>query len=562
MSDREAARTADSPSLIDPPQGPRPRPALPVELAPGPLMLALLDLAGDGSHDEPLDPGEADARMLDARRHGWDALPDRVKLRCRMAIGPRVDPDHFRLILGGVDFKTKAWKLPAAEAPDVEAAAADPLAGLVSLDKLADVAEVEPLARAAFVAGKLGMLFGPSGGGKTTFASAAVAAVSTGAEFIGLPTVDGGADVLVMAAEDTATLRAVVSQMGGDPARVHVWSDGHVDNLPAALERTGARAVLVDTLSEYAHQHGLERNSDDAMGKVARQLHVVAKSTGAAVTILHHEPWSQPGAEQATAGRPKGAGDVYTACDWAARVTVDEWKRETTVTRSKGRRGLLVESIVFLMGDDGFEPGPDHPIPTGGSNAPVTPADVDRVVDILERAGKGWDGELPEGRWASCELSSSAVAKEAIGGKTSEPQRRHWKAAIERAVQAGRVVRRKVKARNGHPDIEHFRAAQTEQTVADRSRPQRSALEQTADRRRVRTAPAAAVAPDAAAKGEQTVAVTAVCSDPDPREPIGPEPFKPGQAFLERLSRARRTPGGDPRRGMRSSGWRTTAKSA
>ena len=40
------------------------RPALPVELDPGPLMLALLELAGDGSHDEPMDPGEADARML------------------------------------------------------------------------------------------------------------------------------------------------------------------------------------------------------------------------------------------------------------------------------------------------------------------------------------------------------------------------------------------------------------------------------------------------------------------------------------------------------------------
>ena len=90
------------------------RPALPVELDPGPLMLALLELAGDGSHDEPMDPGEADARMLDARRHGWDALPDRVKVRCKMSIGARVDPDHFRIVLGGVDFKTKAWKLPAA----------------------------------------------------------------------------------------------------------------------------------------------------------------------------------------------------------------------------------------------------------------------------------------------------------------------------------------------------------------------------------------------------------------------------------------------------------------
>ena len=97
------------------------RPALPVELDPGPLMLALLELAGDGSHDEPMDPGEADARMLDARRHGWDALPDRVKVRCKMSIGARVDPDHFRIVLGGVDFKTKAWKLPAAEV-DVEAA--------------------------------------------------------------------------------------------------------------------------------------------------------------------------------------------------------------------------------------------------------------------------------------------------------------------------------------------------------------------------------------------------------------------------------------------------------
>lgn len=57
-------------------------------------------------------------------------------------------------------------------------------------------------------------------------------------------------------------------------------------------------------------------------------------------------------------------------CDWACRVTVDEWKRETTVTRAKGRRGLPVESVIFMLGGDGFEPGPPHHGPTGGSNPP------------------------------------------------------------------------------------------------------------------------------------------------------------------------------------------------
>ncbi len=267
------------------------------------------------------------------------------------------------------------------------AAAADPLASLTTLDAIEARETAVPLARAVFIPGTLGMLFGPSGGGKTTLAAAACAAVSSGADFIGQPTVEGGAPVLIMSAEDTATLAGVVQQMGGDPGRIHVWPDGTVADLPAAIERTGARAVMVDTLSEYAHQHGLDRNSDKDMGDVARGLARFAESTGVAVTILHHEPWSQqPGASD-TAARPKGAGDVYTACDWAARCTVDEWKRETTVTRSKGRRELPVESVVFLMGGAGFEPGPPHPGPTGGSNPPggrYSEADVLEALEATE----------------------------------------------------------------------------------------------------------------------------------------------------------------------------------
>ena len=368
---------------------PSTRPALPVELDPGPLMLALLDLAGDGSTDEPLDPGYADERMLDARRRGWDDLPDRLKVRCRQSIGNRVDADHFRIVLGGVDFKTKAWKLPAVEGGDATGPeAADPLAGLVSLDQLGEVEPVGIVARDVFIPGKLGMLFGPSGGGKTTFAAAGCAAVSAGAEFVGRPTVEGGADVIIMSAEDEDTIQGVGSQFGACGARIWLWEDASVETLPAAIEKTGARAVLVDTLAAYADHHGLDRNSDADMGKVARALKRIAKSTGAAITLLHHEPWSMPGADQQTAARPKGAGDVYAACDWACRVTVDEWKRETTITRSKGRRGLPVESVIFMLADTGFEPGPPHPGPTGGSNPPAGRYREPDVLQAVEAAGE------------------------------------------------------------------------------------------------------------------------------------------------------------------------------
>ena len=388
----EGVRPIDPPSYLldDPEDRPTPagsRPRLPDELNPGLLNTALLELVGDRSHDEPLDPGDAEVAMLQARANGWDDLPDRLKVRCRQSIGRRVDPDHLRVVLGGVDFKTKTWKLPAVEGGDVPHAD-DPLAGLVSLDQLGEVEPVGLVARDVFIPGKLGMLFGPSGGGKTTFAAAGCSAVSAGAEFVGRPTVEGGADVIIMSAEDEDTIQGVGSQFGACGARIWLWEDASVEALPAAIEAKGARAVLVDTLAAYADHHGLDRNSDADMGKVARALKKIAKSTGAAITILHHEPWSMPGAEQQTAARPKGAGDVYAACDWACRVTVDEWKRETTITRSKGRRGLPVESVIFMLADGGFEPGPPHPGPTGGSNSPggrYTEADV---LQAVEAAGE------------------------------------------------------------------------------------------------------------------------------------------------------------------------------
>ena len=57
------------------------------------------------------------------------------------------------------------------------------------------------------------------------------------------------------------------------------------------------------------------------------------------------------------------------------------------MTRAKGRRGLPVESVIFMLGGDGFEPGPPHHGPTGGSNPPggrYSEADVLTAVEGAE----------------------------------------------------------------------------------------------------------------------------------------------------------------------------------
>ena len=266
---------------------PTTRPALPGELDPGPLMLALLDLAGDGSTDEPLDPGYADERMLDARRRGWDDLPDRLKVRCRQSIGNRVDGDHFRIVLGGVDFKTKAWKMPTVEGGDVPADERQ-----FTVYRAGDV-PAQPVAwewHGRIERGETTLLAGDGDEGKGFIAAGIVAALSKGVRLPG----DGAgprparacAWVTGPGEDSPARLRERFEAAGADMDTIIINAEAMPGVMLAAVKHatdTGAAFVVVDSVALFAGADGVETR--DA-GAVRAWMTGIRTAAGSATVLL------------------------------------------------------------------------------------------------------------------------------------------------------------------------------------------------------------------------------------------------------------------------------------
>ena len=140
----------------------------------------------------------------------------------------------------------------------------DPLAGILTLDTIGSIEPAETRARGLLWSGKLGVLHGGAGCGKTTLAAGVVSAITAGLDWMGHGTT--ATDVLVLSGEDVDTLRARVDQWGGDPTRVHVWPDPDPGKVAEAVEATGAGAVVVDSLQSWARGLGLNLNDDAEAG--------------------------------------------------------------------------------------------------------------------------------------------------------------------------------------------------------------------------------------------------------------------------------------------------------
>lgn len=171
--------------------------------------------------------------------------------------------------------------------------------------------------------GKVTLVFGPTGVGKSALLAQVVFGLAAGErELWGLPLIEGGGPVLVYTAEDSLDdwrLKAAALHRGGEIdlqralARLHIvdktegtarfsevvttrsdTSDGQVtrhrsepteerEHLIAAARRVGAVAILVETASRLVDEEDNASFSalQSALGHIARQ-------TGAAVLLTHH----------------------------------------------------------------------------------------------------------------------------------------------------------------------------------------------------------------------------------------------------------------------------------
>ena len=305
-----------------------------------PILMVLQ--ASPGDHRVRLEAlGESEAWRGASAPVRVDAV-DRLLRRLRSD----VSPDLLVATLGTMDRRSGAWHLPAAAA-GVEA---DNLYGFQPLPELSVLGDVEPVARGLAWRGKVTLIHAKAGGGKTTLVAVAVAAVTTGRDFLDASTSRG--PVVWMGVDDPGA-ETMFRQFGGDPRHwIGSRSMGVAKRLQAGLPRIVERfapvLIVVDTLTSLCDAAGIDIDKSSAAESVVRPFASVAHDAdGPAVILLHHEPRNED--------RARNSSALDAAVDVILGIEVDLPLRLTTVRAgAKVRAGIPAEELRCHLGPDGY----------------------------------------------------------------------------------------------------------------------------------------------------------------------------------------------------------------
>jgi putative DNA primase/helicase len=177
----------------------------------------------------------------------------------------------------------------------------DPLSHLVLLDHV-DAEPVRWLSPGRIAAGKLTVLDGDPGLGKSTLLCEFAARVTCGQALPDGQSADPRA-VIILSAEDDLhdTIRPRIDAAGGDPT--HIISllsipdgptgdrplviPGDVPILETIVQHTGAALLIVDPLLAYLHRRH-NANSDQDVRRALLALKTLGERTGVAIVVVRH----------------------------------------------------------------------------------------------------------------------------------------------------------------------------------------------------------------------------------------------------------------------------------
>ena len=174
---------------------------------------------------------------------------------------------------------------------------------LLSVVRCADItpAQVQWLWEPYLARGKLAVLDGDPGTGKSFVTIDLAARLSTNSPLPGQSSSTGGGPVLLLNAEDDArdTIYPRVSAAGGDLNRIRVLAPAGLglDRLPrvpedlgaleAAIRESSAVLVVIDPMMAF-FPPGVSANSDQSIRTALRPLAALAVDTGACVLLVRH----------------------------------------------------------------------------------------------------------------------------------------------------------------------------------------------------------------------------------------------------------------------------------
>lgn len=231
--------------------------------------------------------------------------------------------------------------------------------------------EVQWLWAGRIPSGKITVLDGDPGLGKSVFTTDLAARVSTGRTFPdGAPCEAGG--VVLMNAEDglADTIRPRVDAVGGDPTRILALAEvpdeedptlsrtlsipADLDIIESGIERVEAKLAIIDPLMAFLTS-ATDSHKDQDIRRVLASLKFLAERTGVAIILVRH-------LNKSTGGNPLYRGGGSIGIIGAARMGLmiaqdPEIPERRILATTKQNLSNTKSSIVFTVETAGPGPG-------------------------------------------------------------------------------------------------------------------------------------------------------------------------------------------------------------
>ena len=354
-------------------------------------------------------------------------------LGVRIAVLPDGDKDVSAFVSGGRSRRDVLAVLKAAEPYDRAADSPALPPGVVRLsDADAEGTSVEGppvVARLIAHVGRVTLLHAREKAGKSTLIGAAVAAVTRGRPFLGMPTLAG--DVLWVGEETVADVKVRLSQW--DAALERVYFVGRPNPDPAheaSLRRLVGRLrpvwVVLDTWSHYLQLHRVKDTAGPGeQGLLIGDVVNLAREFGSAFAVSHHNRKNPSASAESgdTAGEYRDSTAIGAAADMIVSVSRGGTPRSRRLTPS-GRWPEDPLTVVLEPGV-GFEPAPDleKAEPDRSDRTPVRPL-AERVLLHLLR----------------CDPHARPPARTLANALDCSGRRyRDLRAALDKLLDAGRI---------------------------------------------------------------------------------------------------------------------------
>lgn len=229
---------------------------------------------------------------------------------------------------------------------------------IISMDTV-EVEEIKWLWKPYIPFGKLTIIQGDPGEGKTTFALHVAALLSQGKRFDGNTEPFEPVNVIYQTAEDglSDTVKPRLISAGADCSKIKVIDDSEKslsmedERLEIAIKETCAKLLILDPLQAYLGDR-IDMNRANEAREMTKKLGALAERTGCAVVLIGH---MNKGSGSKAAYRGIGSIDFYAIARSVLLVAkVPQDSNIRAVAQIKSNLAAEGDTVAFRLDENGF----------------------------------------------------------------------------------------------------------------------------------------------------------------------------------------------------------------